>query len=160
MPSQPVRLYQGDSSWESFAHGNGGNCHAVSSIPFLGLFFVCIVFSFFSFFYTACIRSYSTWEIWDPSLQRKQSSNSKGFSSSRNSFKFSVALRPQRPQGLLGTWSPGRPPRISHSSWALQKLIYLFIHTYTCLKLILQCPKERGRERTLHYLTKPINMGW
>ena len=30
--------------------------------------------------------------------------------------KFSVALRPQRPQGLLGTASPGRPPRLSHSS--------------------------------------------
>ena len=25
-------------------------------------------------------------------------------------FKFSVALRPRRPQGLLGTGSPGRPP--------------------------------------------------
>ena len=29
---------------------------------------------------------------------------------------FSVALRPQRPYGLLGTGSPGRPPRLSHSS--------------------------------------------
>ena len=29
---------------------------------------------------------------------------------------FSVALRPQRPYGLLGTGSPGRPPRRSHSS--------------------------------------------
>ena len=25
-------------------------------------------------------------------------------------------LRPQRPHGLLGTWSPGRPPRLTHSS--------------------------------------------
>ena len=34
-------------------------------------------------------------------------------------FKFSAALRPQRPYGLLGTGSPGRPPRLSHSSSAL-----------------------------------------
>ena len=27
-------------------------------------------------------------------------------------FKFSVALRPRRPLGLLGTGSPGRPPRL------------------------------------------------
>ena len=31
-------------------------------------------------------------------------------------FEFSAALRPQRPYGLLGTGSPGRPPRLSHSS--------------------------------------------
>ena len=31
-------------------------------------------------------------------------------------FEFNVALRPQRPQGLLGTGSPGRPPRLSHNS--------------------------------------------
>ena len=30
-------------------------------------------------------------------------------------FKFSVALRPQRPYGLLGTGSPGWPPRLSHT---------------------------------------------
>ena len=33
--------------------------------------------------------------------------------------EFSVALRQQRPSGLLGTGSPGRPPRLSHSSRAL-----------------------------------------
>ena len=32
---------------------------------------------------------------------------------------FNVALRPQRPYGLLGMGIPGRPPRLSHSSWAL-----------------------------------------
>ena len=32
--------------------------------------------------------------------------------------KFSVALRPQRPQRLLGT-GPGRSPRLSHRSWTL-----------------------------------------
>ena len=31
-------------------------------------------------------------------------------------FKFNVALRPQRPYGLLGTVSPERPPRLSHST--------------------------------------------
>ena len=34
-------------------------------------------------------------------------------------FRFNVALRPQKPSGLLGTGSQGRPPRPSHSSWAL-----------------------------------------
>ena len=34
-------------------------------------------------------------------------------------LSFIVALRPQRPHGLLETGSPGRPPRFSHSSWAL-----------------------------------------
>ena len=33
--------------------------------------------------------------------------------------QFSVALRPQRPYGLLGTGSPGCPPRFPHSWWAL-----------------------------------------
>ena len=28
-------------------------------------------------------------------------------------IRFNVVLRPQRPYGLLGTWSPGRPPRHS-----------------------------------------------
>ena len=32
---------------------------------------------------------------------------------------FNVALRPQRTWGLLGTESPGRTPKLSHSSWAL-----------------------------------------
>ena len=36
-----------------------------------------------------------------------------------NKFKFNVALRPQGPQGLFGTGSPARLPRLSHSSWAL-----------------------------------------
>ena len=35
-------------------------------------------------------------------------------------WSFSVALRPQKPSGLLGTGSPGGPPRLSHSSWALK----------------------------------------
>ena len=35
-------------------------------------------------------------------------------------LQFSVALRPQRPEGLLGTGSPGRSPPPSHSSWALK----------------------------------------
>ena len=38
-------------------------------------------------------------------------------------LEFSVALRPQRPQALLRIGSPGRPPRLSHSSWALRWLV-------------------------------------
>ena len=34
-------------------------------------------------------------------------------------FDLSVALRPQGPYRLLRTGSPRRPPRLSHSSWAL-----------------------------------------
>ena len=34
------------------------------------------------------------------------------------SFFFHGALGPQKPSGLLGTESPGRPPRLLHSSWA------------------------------------------
>ena len=30
-------------------------------------------------------------------------------------FRFSAALRPQKPYGLLGTGSPGRPPRLSQA---------------------------------------------
>ena len=30
--------------------------------------------------------------------------------------EFNVALRPQRPYGRLGKGSPGRPPRLLHSS--------------------------------------------
>ena len=40
-----------------------------------------------------------------------------------NSVRFSLALRPQKPSGLLGTGSPGRPPRLSHSTWALLTVI-------------------------------------
>ena len=34
-------------------------------------------------------------------------------------FRFNVALHPQRPWGLLWKGSPGLPPQLSHSSWAL-----------------------------------------
>ena len=32
---------------------------------------------------------------------------------------FNVALQPHRPCRLFGTVNPGRPPRLSHTSWAL-----------------------------------------
>ena len=35
------------------------------------------------------------------------------------SRSFAAALRPQRPCRLFGTGNTGRPPRLSHSSWAL-----------------------------------------
>ena len=46
-------------------------------------------------------------------------------------FQFSVPFRPQKPSGLLGTGSPGRPPRLSHSSWALEETsssVFLSVH--------------------------------
>ena len=33
-----------------------------------------------------------------------------------------LALRPRRPYELIGAGSPERPPRLSHSSWALDEL--------------------------------------
>ena len=53
-----------------------------------------------------------------------------------NSVQFIVALRPQKPYGILGTESPGRPPRISHSSWAnlkLQALVYELLPPTTAI---------------------------
>ena len=51
-------------------------------------------------------------------------------SSELSLFKFSFALRPQRPWGLLG--SRGRPPRLPHSSWALShpcsSSVLLYVH--------------------------------
>ena len=49
-------------------------------------------------------------------------------------FFHNVALRPLRPYRLLGTGSPGRPPRLSHSSWAVRGTdsrvnIVLNVHT-------------------------------
>ena len=47
-------------------------------------------------------------------------------------FKFNVVLLPQRPPGLWRTGSPGRPPRLSHSFWALRyyssSSVLLYIH--------------------------------
>ena len=48
-------------------------------------------------------------------------------------FEFNVVFRLQRSCGLLGTGSPGQPPRLSHSSWALSLLkliIYLDEHLF------------------------------
>ena len=42
-----------------------------------------------------------------------------------------AALRPQSLYGLLETRSPGRPPRLSHSSWALYVIVgwvLLYVH--------------------------------
>ena len=39
-------------------------------------------------------------------------------------------VHPQIPYGLLGTGSPGRPPRLSHGSWALDcsSSMLLYVH--------------------------------
>ena len=41
-------------------------------------------------------------------------------------FNYRVALRPQKPFGLLATGSPGWPPRLSHSSWPLTGLVQFY----------------------------------
>ena len=41
-------------------------------------------------------------------------------------FFCNVALRPKRPNGLLWTGSPARPPRLSHSSQALGSWFFVF----------------------------------
>ena len=33
--------------------------------------------------------------------------------------RFSKSLRPRKPEGSLGRTAPGRPPRLSHSSWTM-----------------------------------------
>ena len=54
------------------------------------------------------------WVIW------RRDSIDTGLHRARTLARFSVALpRPQKPSGLLRTGSPGRPPRLLHSSWAL-----------------------------------------
>ena len=60
-------------------------------------------------------------------------------------FEFRVALRPQRPYGLWGTYSPGRPPRHSHSPWALKahKLLSWCFTSAETMRLI----KDRWRMR-------------
>ena len=47
--------------------------------------------------------------------------------SAKLNFCFCVASRPQKPQGLLGTGSPRRPPRHLHSSWTLTGSDQLYI---------------------------------
>ena len=51
-------------------------------------------------------------------------------SMSVSKFTFTVALRPRRPHALLETWSPGRSPRLSHSSRALKATssVVLYVH--------------------------------
>ena len=44
-------------------------------------------------------------------------------------FMFNVALHPQRLYWLLGTGSPGHPPLLSCSSWALPEL---HVHVHCC----------------------------
>ena len=69
--------------------------------------------------YITCAKQYSSVRLLfhsrlDPlKLSRDPLQGVAGTPSSSN-----AALRPQRPYGLLGTGSPGRPPRLSHSFWA------------------------------------------
>ena len=72
------------------ARGTPCSLHSVLSSSFFFFFFFFFVFFFLSFFHF--------------------------FREGSIGFCFSVALHPQKPSGLLGTGSPGLPPRLSHSS--------------------------------------------
>ena len=68
-------------------------------------------------------------------------------------FKFTVALRPQRPCGLLGMGSSGRPPPLSHSSCALGELRTA---TSTFTQLLCSWGAPDGH---LHFHTAPVLLG-
>ena len=59
---------------------------------------------------------------------------------------FNQALWPQRPKGLSGTGSPGRPPRLSHSSWTLRYygsvLLYVPRDHTDCSSVLLYVPRD------------------
>ena len=67
---------------------------------------------------------------------------------------LSVALRPQRPYGLLGTRSPGRPPRPSHSFCALKSWqfssVLLYVHRDRT-----DCSGRGAQDGHLHFHTAP-----
>ena len=64
--------------------------------------------------------------------------------------KFSVALRPQRPYGLLGPGNPGRPSRLSHSSWPLSSRLLHCCFTSTESKGLLGTGSPGWPPRLLH----------
>ena len=68
-------------------------------------------------------------------------------------FKFKVALRPQRPCRLLGTGSPGRPPRLSHSSWVLHTVLLRFIVALRPQTIVQELCESRGGRPGLSVLT-------
>ena len=66
---------------------------------------------------------------------------------SSEGLTFSVLYCPQRLWGLLGTKSPGRPLRLSHSSWALRvsRSVYFTVYRdYALLstEIMLYCPQR------------------
>ena len=68
----------------------------------------------------SCCPPSSTWLDWamSPRTSWRSSSGCSSTDTLRYSVRlFTVALRPQRPYGLLGTWTPGRPSLRSPSSW-------------------------------------------
>ena len=62
-------------------------------------------------------------------------------------FRFSVALRPQKPSGLLGLGSPGRPPRLSPNSLALSLCQDMKGHSINALRkvwVLIRLWKQHG----------------
>ena len=82
---------------------------------------------------------------------------------SASQFKFTVALRPYKPLGLLGTGSPRRPPRLSHSSWASEMLLFYTAVATIQFSLSLYHALGKPRKYALHpvsaiSLTLPSNL--
>ena len=64
-----------------------------------------------STFSLLCTKGLPTQAAWEDTAPQKE----------RNfKLEFNVALHPQRHYRLVGTGCPGRPPRLSHNSWALR----------------------------------------
>ena len=64
---------------------------------------------------------------------------------------FNIALRPQRPYGLLGTGNPGRPPRLSLSSEAQSSMV----NTWMGDRYV---QKTRGDLRTPRNFSEPSSV--
>ena len=77
-------------------------------------------------------------------------------------FKFNAALRPQRPQGLLGKGSPGRPPPLLHAASELrQALVYDALLKEGCRKARLGCgsqvPFVHEQQIFLRWITRLVS---
>ena len=73
-------------------------------------------------FVQCCLTSTETvWTVRDGEPRTSTSTSTQLLSSKAYWMSSSslLLLRPQRPYGLLGTGSRGRPPRLSHISWTL-----------------------------------------
>ena len=75
---------------------------------------------------------------------------------SLETFKFT--LRAQRPWGPVGTGSPGQPPRLSHSSWALTGTASIFLSNNRRLTLSREVASVRPKLQALVYDILPSTL--